>query len=172
MCSISNLCIYCPMFKSCIRDMSCSYLAGEKTEEKNEKNTEYKMVQVHGQHEGSRGAASGEPVQLQIPRLSHRSVNLRRYFQTYPRYVMTPKRESKQQYFMSNYNQMSVFYKYIHIYITKGSLNFRLPPPFAGHDILWIRLKLGPLFIYLLHFQLPLLRCRIYSTKKYPRSVK
>ena len=48
------------------------------------------------------------------------------YFQTFPRYAMTPKRESKRQLFMSNYIQMFGLYKYICIYITNGSLTFLL----------------------------------------------
>ena len=50
----------------------------------------------------------------------------RTYFWTYPRYAMTPKRESKHQWLMPYYILMVVLYKYRHNYITNGSLNFRL----------------------------------------------
>jgi len=39
---------------------------------------------------------------------------------------MTPKREPKRQWFMSNYSWMFVLYKYRYIYIKNGSLNFLL----------------------------------------------
>ena len=54
------------------------------------------------------------------------SVNLRLYFWTYPRYAMTSKQESKRQWFMSNYIYIFLLYNNGYIYITNGSLNFRL----------------------------------------------
>ena len=60
---------------------------------------------------------------------------------------MNPKRESKREWFMSTYLYMFVIYKYRYIYIVynkrDSKLSFRLP--FVGHDIPWIRPKIGPL---------------------------
>ena len=60
-----------------------------------------------------------------------------------------PKGESYHQWFMSNCIQMLVLFVSMQIYLynkRESNLLFRLP--FEGHDILWIRPKIGPPFIY------------------------